>query len=119
MQRRAVEVRDGGCASAGCGVPTWWCDVPHLLGWINGGVTDLATAALLCQRHHTEVHHGFRSSDDPTADGAPGDPTAPRSASDPDWTRQPDAAVRLLDGRAGQSRRPGSSGKGRPRGGTA
>jgi hypothetical protein len=55
-----VEVRDGGCASAGCDAPTWWCDVLHLLGWINGGATDLATAALRCQRHHTEVHHGFR-----------------------------------------------------------
>ncbi len=28
--------------------------------WIDGGATDLANAALLCERHHTKVHHGFR-----------------------------------------------------------
>jgi hypothetical protein len=58
--RRAAEVRDGGCVFAGCGAPTWWCDVHHLLAWIDGGATDLANAALLCERHHTKVHHGFR-----------------------------------------------------------
>ena len=39
--RRAAEVRDGGCVFAGCGAPTWWCDVHHLLAWIDGGATDL------------------------------------------------------------------------------
>ena len=58
--RRAAEVRDGGCVFAGCGAPTWWCDVHHLLVWIDGGATDLDNAALLCERHHTKVHHGFR-----------------------------------------------------------
>jgi hypothetical protein len=58
--RRAAEVRDGGCVFAGCSAPTWWCDTHHLLAWIDGGATDLANAALLCERHHTKVHHGFR-----------------------------------------------------------
>jgi hypothetical protein len=58
--RRAAEVRDGGCVFARCGAPTWWCDVHHLLEWVNGGATDLDNAALLCERHHTKVHHGFR-----------------------------------------------------------
>jgi hypothetical protein len=58
--RRAAEVRDGGCVFAGCGAPTWWCDVHHLLAWIDGGETNLENAALLCERHHTKVHHGFR-----------------------------------------------------------
>jgi hypothetical protein len=58
--RRAAEVRDGGCVFAGCGAPTWWCDVHHLLEWINGGETSLENSALLCERHHTKVHHGFR-----------------------------------------------------------
>ncbi|SDZ25862.1 protein of unknown function, partial [Geodermatophilus africanus] len=58
--RRAAEVRDGGCVFTGCGAPTWWCDVHHLLEWINGGETNLENAALLCERHHTKVHHGFR-----------------------------------------------------------
>ncbi len=58
--RRAAEVRDGGCVFAGCAAPTHWCDVHHLLAWVDGGGTDLANAALLCERHHTKVHHGFR-----------------------------------------------------------
>ena len=58
--RRAAEVRDGGCVFTGCGAPTWWCDVHHLLEWINGGETSLENSALLCERHHTKVHHGFR-----------------------------------------------------------
>jgi hypothetical protein len=58
--RRAAEVRDGGCVFAGCGAPTFWCDVHHLLQWINGGETNLENSALLCERHHTQVHHGFR-----------------------------------------------------------
>jgi hypothetical protein len=58
--RKAVEHRDRGCVFAGCGAPTHWCDVHHLLEWINGGETSLDNSALLCERHHTKVHHGFR-----------------------------------------------------------
>src|SRR3954454_12468018 len=58
--RRAVELRDRHCVFAGCDAPTHWCDVHHLLEWINGGQTCLENSALLCERHHTKVHHGFR-----------------------------------------------------------
>jgi hypothetical protein len=58
--RRAVERRDGGCVFAGCSAPTHWCDVHHRVEWINGGATSLENSALLCERHHTKVHHGFR-----------------------------------------------------------
>jgi hypothetical protein len=58
--RRAVERRDRHCVFAGCGAPTHWCDVHHLIEWINGGATSLENSALLCERHHTKVHHGFR-----------------------------------------------------------
>ncbi|MFD2093485.1 HNH endonuclease [Blastococcus deserti] len=63
--RRAVELRDRGCVFAGCAAPTHWCDVHHLLHWIDGGETSLANAALLCERHHTKVRHGFRVQRDP------------------------------------------------------
>jgi len=66
--RRAVERRDRHCVFAGCGAPTHWCDVHHLVEWINGGETSLENSALLCERHHTKVHHGFRVERD---DGAP------------------------------------------------
>jgi hypothetical protein len=58
--RRAVEQRDRTCVFAGCQAPSHWCDVHHLLHWIHGGDTSLANSALLCERHHTKVHHGFR-----------------------------------------------------------
>jgi hypothetical protein len=63
--RKAVEQRDRHCVFAGCHAPTHWCDVHHLLEWINGGETSLANSALLCERHHTKVHHGFRVHRDP------------------------------------------------------
>jgi hypothetical protein len=66
--RRAVEQRDRHCVFAGCGAPTHWCDVHHLIEWINGGETSLENSALLCERHHTKVHHGFRVERD---DGEP------------------------------------------------
>ncbi|WP_245692052.1 hypothetical protein [Geodermatophilus telluris] len=28
--------------------------------WLDGSETNLANSALLCERHHTKVHHGFR-----------------------------------------------------------
>lgn len=59
-QRRALDARDRGCVFAGCSAPTWWCDAHHLLEWLYGGETDLPNLALLCERHHTKVHHGFR-----------------------------------------------------------
>jgi hypothetical protein len=58
--RRAVEVRDGHCVFTGCQAPSYWCDVHHLLHWIDDGETSLENSALLCERHHTKVHHGFR-----------------------------------------------------------
>jgi hypothetical protein len=63
--RRAVEHRDTHCVFAGCQAPTWWCDVHHLLEWILGGETSLENSALLCERHHTKAHHGFRVERDP------------------------------------------------------
>jgi Domain of unknown function (DUF222)/HNH endonuclease len=58
--RRAVEARDRHCVFAGCGAPTWWCEVHHLIEWALGGETSLENSGLLCERHHTQVHHGFR-----------------------------------------------------------
>jgi hypothetical protein len=58
--RRAVELRDGGCVFTGCDAPAHWADVHHLVHWIDGGETSLENSALLCERHHTGVHHGYR-----------------------------------------------------------
>jgi hypothetical protein len=59
--RRAVERRDRHCVFAGCHAPPHWCDVHHRLEWLRDhGETSLENSALLCERHHTKVHHGFR-----------------------------------------------------------
>ena len=58
--RRAVEVRDQTCVFTGCQAPAWWCEAHHLLHWADGGDTTLDNSALLCERHHTKIHHGFR-----------------------------------------------------------
>ena len=63
--RKAVELRDEACVFAGCGAPKYFCDVHHLIHWIFGGETSLENSALLCERHHTKVHHGFRVARDP------------------------------------------------------
>ena len=48
--------------------------------WLDGGPTDLDNLVLLCEsRPRPRSTHGFGSNDNPTADGAPAAPTAPRS----------------------------------------
>jgi hypothetical protein len=65
--RKAVELRDERCVFAGCEAPRWFCDVHHLIDWAYGGETSLENSGLLCERHHTKVHHGFRVERDDTA----------------------------------------------------
>ena len=58
-QRRALDARDGTCVFAGCEAPNWWCEAHHVLEWADDGPTNLDNLGLLCERHHTKVHHGF------------------------------------------------------------
>ena len=55
--RKALLVRDGGCAFPHCGKPPSWCDPHHARHWTNGGPTALSNLVLLCRRHHRLVHH--------------------------------------------------------------
>ncbi len=55
--RRAVILRDGGCAFPGCSVPARWCDIHHLLHWVDHGPTSLQNCVALCGRHHRLLHH--------------------------------------------------------------
>jgi|tagenome__1003787_1003787.scaffolds.fasta_scaffold20939295_1 hypothetical protein len=58
--RKAVEARDRSCVFAGCDAPHYWCEVHHVIAWLSGGETSLENSGLLCERHHTQAHHGFR-----------------------------------------------------------
>ena len=56
--RKALGVRDGGCAHPGCGRPVSWCDAHHIHPWSHGGTTSLDNGVLLCRLHHSLIHHG-------------------------------------------------------------
>ncbi|ORA05499.1 HNH endonuclease signature motif containing protein [Mycolicibacterium bacteremicum] len=56
--RKALGVRDGGCAHPGCGRPVSWCDAHHIQPWSEGGQTSLDNGVLLCRLHHSLIHHG-------------------------------------------------------------
>jgi hypothetical protein len=58
-QRRFLAARDGGCVIPGCHAPPGWCDAHHVDWWSTGGATDVTNLALVCGRHHTDVHSGI------------------------------------------------------------
>jgi hypothetical protein len=55
-QRRALLARDRGCVIPGCPTPAGSCDIHHPTPWAGGGGTDLDNLALVCPRHHSEIH---------------------------------------------------------------
>lgn len=54
--RRAVIMRDGGCAYPGCNMPHIYSEIHHIQHWENGGSTALSNAVMLCRFHHTVIH---------------------------------------------------------------
>ncbi|WP_181777078.1 HNH endonuclease signature motif containing protein [Amycolatopsis pittospori] len=57
-QRRALNIRDGGCAFPGCHRRPKGCHAHHIHHWADGGRTDLRNLVLLCSFHHRLIHHG-------------------------------------------------------------
>ena len=56
------------CVFTGCEAPPWFCDVHHVEEWLaDDGETSLENSGLLCERHHTKIHHGYRVERDDTA----------------------------------------------------
>ena len=56
--RSALEVRDGGCVIPECDRPPGWCEAHHIVHWSEGGSSAVSNMALLCARHHHELHQG-------------------------------------------------------------
>jgi hypothetical protein len=54
--RRALILRDQGCAFPGCDRPPSWADAHHIDHWADGGPTSLGNTVLLCVHHHDRVH---------------------------------------------------------------
>ncbi|GAA0497928.1 HNH endonuclease [Paractinoplanes deccanensis] len=54
--RRALHLRDGGCAFPDCDRPPRWTDAHHIIAWTAGGTTSLDNLVLLCRHHHRIVH---------------------------------------------------------------
>ncbi len=55
--RRALTLRDRGCAFPGCDRPPAWCHAHHIFPWQHGGVTSLDNGVLLCGHHHRLIHN--------------------------------------------------------------
>jgi len=56
--RRALTVRDGGCAVPGCDVDASRCEAHHITYWEHHGETSVSNMILLCSKHHHQVHEG-------------------------------------------------------------
>lgn len=54
--RRALVLRDGGCAFPACNRRYRWCHAHHVRHWADGGSTDLGNLVLLCGQHHRLIH---------------------------------------------------------------
>lgn len=54
--RRALHLRDGGCAFPMCDRPPNWTDAHHVLERHQGGPTSIDNLVLLCRRHHVLIH---------------------------------------------------------------
>jgi hypothetical protein len=54
--RKALLIRDRGCAAPGCLCPPGRLEAHHIVHWIDGGATAVDNLVLLCRRHHRFVH---------------------------------------------------------------
>ena len=57
-QRRALIARDQTCVIPNCTLPAAFSAAHHLQYWSKGGTTDASNLAMVCGRHHTDVHAG-------------------------------------------------------------
>ena len=53
-QWMALIDRDHGCVV--CGADPSYCEAHHIDYWEHGGTTDITNLALLCTRHHHDLH---------------------------------------------------------------
>jgi hypothetical protein len=54
QQWRALVARDRGCVM--CASHPAYCEAHHIIEWLDLGETEIENLALLCTRHHHEIH---------------------------------------------------------------
>lgn len=54
--RRALAIRDQGCAFPGCDRDPTWTEAHHMRSWLDGGGTDINNGVLVCTIHHHLLH---------------------------------------------------------------
>ncbi|QUQ63308.1 HNH endonuclease signature motif containing protein [Kutzneria sp. CA-103260] len=59
--RRALIIRDRGCAFPGCHRRPRQCHAHHVIHWADGGPTSMDNLVLLCGQHHRLIHHSHWS----------------------------------------------------------
>ena len=59
--RRALIIRDRGCAFPGCHRRPRQCHAHHVTHWADGGPTGVDNLVLLCGQHHRLIHHSSRT----------------------------------------------------------
>lgn len=57
--RRALNLRDGGCAFPDCTRRPRRCHAHHIRRWRDHGPTEINNLVLLCSYHHQLLHHGY------------------------------------------------------------
>jgi hypothetical protein len=58
-QKKALALRDGGCAWPGCRAPVCWSEAHHIRWYERDvGRTDVGNGVLLCSFHHHRIHSG-------------------------------------------------------------
>ncbi len=83
--RHALNVRDQGCVV--CNAPPAMCEAHHIVHWADGGETRITNLALLCKRHHIDVHQGHWTL--ATNAGRPTTARPPWTSPTPTTTRPP------------------------------
>ena len=56
--RRALNIRDAGCAFPGCDRAPRRCQAHHVQEWFDHGATAVENMCLLCRYHHRLIHYG-------------------------------------------------------------
>ena len=97
-QWRALIARDRGCVL--CAAAPNMCQAHHIQPWRNNGPTDIDNLALVCTRHHHDIHDrgqslirgpdgAWQTRHDPNMAGTRPPPKAPRSAKQKAWRSKP------------------------------